>query len=1211
MYKSLYIFLALLFSGAYYSLAQSDFANFDFVENKGQWDRKIKFTGQLNTGAFFLQSNGFTVLLHNPQELQNLVHGHPGRQPDAGKIPKPDRMAGTEDMNVNKLLHSHAYTVQFAGANENIEIIPDKVQNSYNNYFIGNSPSQWAVNCKIYQALIYKNVYPNIDVRYFSDQGRLKYELIIHPGGEVSNIAMKYEGTDKLTIKNRELLIKTSVGEVKELYPYSYQINEQTKIKDEVDCRYEVSKDNVVRFRIKNYSRNSTLIIDPTLIFSTFTGSAADNWGFSATMGPDGSAFVAGIVFGNGFPVSLGAFQTNFQGGSIQNIDIGILKLNANGTNRIYATYLGGSADEYPHSLISDAQGNLIVAGKTYSANYPVTPGSTVGKGGGSDILVTKLNATGNTLIGSMRIGGTGDDGVNIETQHQTGNHRSISLIRNYGDDSRSEVILDAANNIYLASSTQSSNFPATPGVFQPAYGGGFQDGVLLKINQACNTILFASFLGGTKEDGAFVLSLHPLNNNIYIAGATASSDFPGNKSGVIQSTYQGGIADGFISIVSNDGATLIKTTYLGTTEVDIIYGIQFDKKGFPYVMGTTRGNWPVVNAAFVNPGAKQFVSKLLPDLSNFVYSTTFGTNSSLPNISPVAFLVDRCENVYVSGWGGYLFYNPDPYGQAGTTGMPVTPDAIKLSTDGYDFYFIVIKKDATQLLYGSFFGQDGGRVNDHVDGGTSRYDANGVIYQAICANCGGGAVFPTTPGVWAPVNGSTGGRGCNLVAVKIAFDFAGVASGIRSFINARYDSTGCVPLAVVFRDTVRNAQRYEWNFGDGSPDLQTSNYEVSYTYNQTGTYRVRLIAIDSTTCNIRDTSYVTIRAGDNQATLAFTATKLPPCQSLSYRFDNISTAPSTQPLTAKLFIWDFGDGIRRNSTGLANITHSFPSSGTYKVRLILMDTSYCNTPDSVELEVRLDPLVKAQFETPLAGCALYKAVFTNTSQAGQRFIWDFGDGSSSSEINPVHDYPVGTYSVRLIAIDSSTCNIIDTSATITITVSPKPVAALNHSPLIPEANKPVIFFNNSTGANKYKWEFGDGESAIKFSVDTIAHQYNVTGTYNARLIAFNAAGCTDTAYHEVSVLINPLLDVPNAFTPGRFGKNSMLKVEGFGIKTMTFSIYNRWGQKVFETNNRSEGWDGTFNGVPQPMDVYVYTLSVDFIDGKKIEKQGDITLIR
>src|SRR5206468_9917609 len=110
---------------------------------------------------------------------------------------------------------------------------------------------------------------------------------------------------------------------------------------------------------------------------------------------------------------------------------------------------------------------------------------------------------------------------------------------------------------------------------------------------------------------------------------------------------------------------------------------------------------------------------------SAYVYSTVFGTGSSIPNISPVAFLVDRCENVYVSGWGGILFQqSPSVYPSAGTSGLPVTPDAIKANTDGRDFYFFVLKKNATAQLYGSFFGQDGG-FTDHVDGGTSRFDQN------------------------------------------------------------------------------------------------------------------------------------------------------------------------------------------------------------------------------------------------------------------------------------------------------------------------------------------------------------------------------------------------------------------------------------------------------------------------------------------------------
>src|SRR6185436_13039294 len=142
---------------------------------------------------------------------------------------------------------------------------------------------------------------------------------------------------------------------------------------------------------------------------------------------------------------------------------------------------------------------------------------------------------------------------------------------------------------------------------------------------------------------------------------------------------------------------------------------------------------WPVLPAGVYSvPNSKQFVAKLQPDLSAYVYSTVFGTGGSKPNMSPVAFLVDRCENLYISGWGGYFLGGNDPYDLAGVVGMPITTDAIKRSTDDMDMYFIVIRKDASALLYGSYFGQDGGD-GEHVDGGTSRFDAGRNIPGNLC----------------------------------------------------------------------------------------------------------------------------------------------------------------------------------------------------------------------------------------------------------------------------------------------------------------------------------------------------------------------------------------------------------------------------------------------------------------------------------------------
>jgi gliding motility-associated-like protein len=567
---------------------------------------------------------------------------------------------------------------------------------------------------------------------------------------------------------------------------------------------------------------------------------------------------------------------------------------------------------------------------------------------------------------------------------------------------------------------------------------------------------------------------------------------------------------------------------------------------------------------------------------------------------------------VYISGWGGWINSagTNDPFDQAGVAGMPVTPDAIKNTTDNRDFYFTVIQKNAASLLYGSFFGQNNGETGEHVDGGTSRFDQQGVIYQAICANCGGGAIFPTTPGVVGPVNGKP--EACNLAAVKISFNFAGVASGPRPTVNGIRDSLGCAPFTVLLQDTVRNAVSYEWDFGDGT-DTALTNFEVVHTYNNVGTYRVRLIAIDTNSCNERDTAYTTITVGDNEALLAFDYEKLEPCIELNYLFrNNSSTTAGPSEFRDSSFIWDFGDGTPLVYASGQDLNHSFAAPGIYNVIVTLVDPLYCNSPQADTIQVFVNSLVEARILTPPSGCAPYEALFTNMSLAGQTFIWNFGDGSSTSnDVNPTHLYQdPGTYTVLLTAIDSGTCNIIDDTA-VTIVVSNRPTAEFSHTPVVPVQNTPTIFTNLSTDGVRYKWLFGDGDSVVKTTRDTVLHQYNATGTFNACLITYNQYECTDTVCHEVQADVLPLFDVPNAFTPGKFGRNGYIRVEGFGIARMNWTIYNRWGQVVFQTNDRKIGWDGTSKGQPQPMDVYQYTLDIQLVDGSTRRRTGDITLIR
>ena len=261
------------------------YAQVEFIENKGQWDPRVKFMSKAGDGSFFLQEKGFTISQYSSVDIENITDKRHG-------ISTNNNIASRLTANAKTLpdkVRSHSYSVEFLNANM-AQIIPDKPIPTVNNYFIGNDKSKWASGCKIYQGVTYKDIYPGIDLRYYVEAGsNLKYDFIVHPGADFNKIAMKYSGTDKIDIKNKQLNISTPLGKSKTLEPTTYQIINNER--QEVDCRYSISG-NVVKFKIKNYSPDQTLIIDPTEIFFSYSGSTSDNWGFTATYGPDGSFMV-------------------------------------------------------------------------------------------------------------------------------------------------------------------------------------------------------------------------------------------------------------------------------------------------------------------------------------------------------------------------------------------------------------------------------------------------------------------------------------------------------------------------------------------------------------------------------------------------------------------------------------------------------------------------------------------------------------------------------------------------------------------------------------------------------------------------------------------------------------------------------------------------------------------------------------------------------
>lgn len=330
----------------------------NYIENKGQWNESILYKSSFRGGEIFVEKNTFTYLFYPKEGFEEFHH-----RPSSAK---------------NKATF-HAVKMHFKNALETATIKPSEKQSHYTNYFLGNDPAKWAGHVSSYKQVLHEQLYPGISVKTFSDNNDVRFDLIVDPAANPSLIQLEYEGQNKLQLKNGDLILSTDVGEIIQHAPVVYQ--EIKGKRSSVKCNY-VLKNNSVSFDITGaYDRSYPLIIDPTLVFATFTGSMADNWGMTATNDNDGNAYTSGICFSFGYPTTTGAFQTNFAGGIANSIfysgvDISISKFSSDGSTLLYSTYLGGTSNEAPISIIADEAQNLYILGRTYSSNFPVISGA-------------------------------------------------------------------------------------------------------------------------------------------------------------------------------------------------------------------------------------------------------------------------------------------------------------------------------------------------------------------------------------------------------------------------------------------------------------------------------------------------------------------------------------------------------------------------------------------------------------------------------------------------------------------------------------------------------------------------------------------------------------------------------------------------------------------------------------------------------------------
>jgi gliding motility-associated-like protein len=966
-----------------------------FVPNQGQWEGDFDYQLKLTYGSLFMSKDGLRYSLLSPSDLEGTI----GEAAHNHQNPRQNE------------LHGHVFDQHFIGA-QTREIQGKEKASFYHNYFLGNNPKKWQGNVPVYHGLRYAEVYPGVNITFTEQDTHLKYNWIVAPGASTAAIRWNYIGADSTWIQNGKLIIETSVGVITEILPEAYTIKNGFRTPVDVAFKKELG---VYSFAISNYNSGDTLVIDPLVIFSSFTGSLADNWGFTATYDDFGNLYAGGIALANGYPTTTGAFQTSHANPtssipfSPYGVDIGISKFNAVGTALLYSTYIGGSSQDQPHSLFVDGNDNLYVLGVTGSSNFPVPsfgydPSFNSGDsvyidgysfGDGTDIFIAKLNSAGSQMIGGTFLGGTENDGLNL------------GIVSNYGDQSRGEVVVDELGNVYITASTFSDDFP----VLNAAQGSrsGLQDAVIAKLNSGLTTLFWSTYYGGLQHDAGYGIKVAPNNGSVYITGSTRGSALAGTTNGYL-STFQGGTHDGYIAKFERNTGVLQAATYVGTNSYDQTFLLDLDKFDNVYVFGQTGGNYPISANTYSNANAKQFIHKFGPNLDVSSFSTRFGRGGTTVDIVPIALNVDDCLNILLSGWGGTT---NNGYLGGSTINMPITADAAQSSTDGSDLYFAVFGPNASTLKYATYYG--GAISAEHVDGGTSRFDPRGNIYQAICAGCGGHSDFPTTPGAWSNTNNSqVPSNNCNMAVVKINFETSITADAI---IDPAIDlDTNCNTLTVTLLNLSKNANLYIWDFGNGT----TSNViNPTIQYSVFGTYTIKLLAID-TICDIKDSIYLTIEHDKGTRPKADFTTNFTACDVFRTVYINNTTIRANQ------YNWTFGDG---GTSQLQQPVHQYANQGVYTIQLIAVDTT-CGASDTATQTIDFTNNIPAPQVYITPDTCLYGGInvrYENDSN-WYTYEWNFGGFVDRSKY-PTYRYPKGgTYRYTLIITDT----ICNTSYTFT-----------------------------------------------------------------------------------------------------------------------------------------------------------------------------------
>lgn len=651
-----------------------------FVPNKGQVDKGALFYANTSNYTLWVTKEGLTF--------------------DAiGRAVKPEnslsadyKRSGEQKKNLAGIrLERDISRIIFIGANPNRIVIPVEETDHRVNYFVGDNPSFWRSNIQTSKAILYKEIYKNIDLKIYGSESQIEYDWIVKPGGEVESICFAYQGVERATISpDGALGVQTKFGELLHNKPDCYQVINNKKIS--VKGVFQVLRENLYRFKVEGFNPAYELIIDPLVYSTFFGGSESDQSGLAIAIDKNKCMYITGVVYSRDFPLK-NPYQKKL--GFPYLSDIFIAKFSADGQSLVYSTFLGGKYEDKGKGIRVDINGSAYVTGYTLSFDFPVRnayQASHKGTFGDVDAFLTKIAPDGSSLIYSTYFGGEAN-----EITH--------------------DIVINSELSAYIVGRTNSTDLPLT-NAFEKKYSG-VSDAFITKFSQDGKSLLFSTYYGGSGWEEALGVDLDK-EGCVYITGYTDSINLPTRKE---YCAKLAGVCDAFIAKFSHDGSSLVYATYLGGSDTDRAYDIAVDAKGYAYIAGCTYSrDFPTRNPFLPRYSweGDAFVTKLSRTGEAIIYSTYLGGNG-WDSASGLA--VDDSGNACITGF-------------TYSTNFPLRNAFQERLAEQADVFISMLSSQGQKMLFSSYLG---GENLEKACGIV--LDKKGIIYLAGYTNS---AYFPT-----------------------------------------------------------------------------------------------------------------------------------------------------------------------------------------------------------------------------------------------------------------------------------------------------------------------------------------------------------------------------------------------------------------------------------------------------------------------------------